>query len=527
MAKITCPVLFSQCFNIDPRILDEKGIFDPILNIDTKLFIDPTLLQQSEHKFIKDQAAKEFRQFCENIFSLLEESKVKDDFAYNAAVKQIQVKEIAGTCLGYGTNSITGRSISQKSRDKIIYTASEILKIGIKKPELFILLPLFEEGIGADTISDITTAAIQKALFAFTLDMAKELKIKTPKCTYNGETIEIIRNPLQRKISPILLLPRDILRKLPFASTWDDIIEAADFNSSLRTKVNHYISLAWESKVKTKKEMEKRLAVLMKTKNGIDTLIEVVNKSKVQPYDFERDEEGVMFPRRIAEIISENPLEISSKNNTVSELNEVVKTIIEQFKFLIENKGVNTLLWKGKSEPNNEKITQKIFLTVAYSYCKANDIDINPEMDSGRGNVDFKFSKGFYKKIVVEIKHSYNQKIIDGFSEQLQLYKKAEETTHGYYIIVDVGGMGNKYDKLTELYNNDFEKRADIIYVDGRLKPSASKIKSKNKQNNIEIPDITFEVSDIEFPEIKMPEIILEEHNIIIDDTIKEIKSEQ
>jgi hypothetical protein len=516
MAKIGSPVLFSQQFKIDPQVLDEKGIFDPILNIDTKLFIDPTLLQHSEHNLIKNQAANEFRQFCENIFSLLEESKTKDDFAYNSAARQIQVREIEGTCLGYGTNSISGRSISQKSRDKIIYTASEIVKIGIKKPELFILLPLFEEGIGADTISDITTAAIQKALFSFTLSKAKELDIETTKCMYNGEAAEIIKNPLQRKISPILLLPRDILRKLPFASTWDDIIEAADFNNYLRIKVNHYISMTW--KAKTKKEKERQLARLMKNKDGINTLIEVVNETKITPYDFETDVEGVMFPRRIANIVSENPLKISSKNNTAHELKDVVKTIIEQFKFLIEKKGVNILLWKGKSESNNEKTTQKIFLTAAYSYCKANDIDINPEMDSGRGNVDFKFSKGFHKKVIVEIKHSYNANIIDGFSEQLQLYKNAEETIHGYYVIVDVGGMGKKYEKLMEMYNNNYEKRADIVCIDGRLKPSASKIRSKDKKNDIAILNIDFEVPEIEFPEIDLKEI-----EQSLDDAIKNL----
>jgi hypothetical protein len=529
MAKISSPVLFSQCFNIDTHILDEKNIFDPILNMDTKLFIDPMLLQRSEHEIIQNQATDEFRQYCENILSLLEESKVKDDVAYRSAAKLIQVKEIEGTCLGYGTNSISGRSISKQNRDKIIYTASEIVKIGIRKPELFILLPLFEEGIGADTISDITTFAIRKALFSFTLNLARELNVKTSECIYNGDTIEIIKNPLQKKISPILLLPQDILRKLPFASTWDDIIDTASFSSVLRAKVNHYISQTW--KAKTKKEKERQLAVLMKNKDGVNTLIEIVNESKVKPYDFETDEKSVMFPQRIAEIILENPRKMFLKSNTANELIDVVKTIVNQFKFLIENKSINTLLWKEKAEPNNEKTTQKIFLLVAYSYCKANDIDINPEMDSGRGYVDFKFSKGFHKKVIVEIKHSYNPNIIDGFSEQLQLYKKAEETLHGFYVIVDVGGIGKKYEKLTEMYNADMEKKAEIIYVDGLIKPSASKIKSKGKKGNIGCTGIefdfpNFEALEIELPEIKTIDDCLQEYMTDLDNTLKEIENE-
>jgi Ni,Fe-hydrogenase maturation factor len=351
--------------------------------------------------------------------------------------------------------------------------------------------------------------------------LAKELNVQTTKCIYNGDTIEIIQNPLQRRMSPILLLPQDILRKLPFASTWDDIVDTTNFNSTLRSKVNHYISQTW--KAKTKKAKERQLAVLMKNKDGVNTLIEVINTSKVKPYDFEIDEDSVMFPKRVAEIISENPLEISSENNTAKELQETVKAIVGQFKFLIENKGINTLLWKRKSEPNNEKTTQKIFLSVAYSYCKANDIDINPEMDTGRGNVDFKFSKGFSRKIVVEIKHSYNQNIIDGFAEQLQLYKKSEETAHGYYIIVDVGKIGKKYERLTEMYNNDPGKRAEIIYIDGHLKPSASKIKSKNKRAEIQIVDTMHEIPELEFPKFEELKITLNECEIAIDKILKDI----
>ncbi len=337
MAKISYPILFSQQFNIEPQTLDNEGIFDPILNFDTKLFIDPLLLKKSKHKIISKQAANELNTFYENLSSLLEESKSKDDFAYKSALKQLPQKETAGTCLGYGTNSTSGRSMPTISKEKIINTASEIIRLGIKKPELFIILPLFEEGIGSDTISDITTFAIQKSLFKFTSAAAKKLDIKTVKYSINGEIIDIIRNPLRKAISPILLLPQDILRRLPFATTWDEIKDAARANYELRTKFNRYISALW-------KEKEKQLVSLMKNKDSINTLIEIIQKSDIKPYDFGSDRESIMFVRHIAEIINTNPLKISINNNDYNELKNIVKTIIEQFKFLIESKGLFLLL---------------------------------------------------------------------------------------------------------------------------------------------------------------------------------------
>jgi hypothetical protein len=37
----------------------------------------------------------------------------------------------------------------------------------------------------------------------------------------------------------------------------------------------------------------------MKNKEGINTLLEVVKESKIKPYDFVKDESGVMVPRKI------------------------------------------------------------------------------------------------------------------------------------------------------------------------------------------------------------------------------------
>jgi hypothetical protein len=50
MAKIRDPLPFAEHFNIDPVKLERIGILNPVLNVDTKLFIDPVLLETSSHK---------------------------------------------------------------------------------------------------------------------------------------------------------------------------------------------------------------------------------------------------------------------------------------------------------------------------------------------------------------------------------------------------------------------------------------------------------------------------------------------
>ena len=509
MAKIISPILFSQHFKIDTKILEKEDIFDPILNLDTLLFIDPLLLEKSKHKMIKDQSATQLKKFYNSIISLLEISTCKGDFAYNSAFNLFPEKEVDGTFLGYGTSSSTGRGISKINRERIIETASEIIKTGVKDPELFIILPLFNKGIGADTISDITTSAIKKSLFDFTAQYARKLKIKTIKYSIDGEDFDIIKNPLRTRTSPIFLLPCDILRKLPFAASWDEIEEAAHKNNELRAKFNRYIGMLF--KAKTKKQRHQQFASLMKNKEGIKTLFEIIKKSKVNPYDFESDKECIMFIRHVSGLIANNSLNLQSINNDINDLKNIVITIIKRFKFLIEEKGMNSLLWKDKKQPNKEITAQLLFHTVADSYCRANDIDINPEMQVGVGNVDFKFSQGFSKKIIVEIKLSTNHNIINGFTTQLQLYKKSEETLLGYYIVINVGGMGDKLNKLKKIYKDDQNKLSEIFYIDALHKPSASKRKHTKTNDNIStiIDEISETICDFEIPEVKieLPEV--------------------
>ncbi len=53
MAKIIHPVLFSDYYNIDLAKFDSLNVFNPTLNVDTKLFIDPLLIENSSVEIIE------------------------------------------------------------------------------------------------------------------------------------------------------------------------------------------------------------------------------------------------------------------------------------------------------------------------------------------------------------------------------------------------------------------------------------------------------------------------------------------
>ena len=52
-----------------------------------------------------------------------------------------------------------------------------MIQLGVEDPDLFVALALFEDNVGADRISDMTTRIILSCLIVFSQDVAKKLGI--------------------------------------------------------------------------------------------------------------------------------------------------------------------------------------------------------------------------------------------------------------------------------------------------------------------------------------------------------------
>ncbi|WP_212752662.1 MULTISPECIES: hypothetical protein [Vibrio] len=61
MAKIKNPVTLSSAFKISTSTLDSLGVVDVMLDTDTQLFIDPLLLNDSQHAEMHDNASNAYK----------------------------------------------------------------------------------------------------------------------------------------------------------------------------------------------------------------------------------------------------------------------------------------------------------------------------------------------------------------------------------------------------------------------------------------------------------------------------------
>jgi hypothetical protein len=209
------PKRVSAVLSVVAADLNATGAFNGFVDIDSRLHVDPHLLTASTVPELSGSRQR-FEHHFQKVLKLLGHSKREEDQFWNGAVKLIQSKEVPHTGLGYAKHDTGGSGIGRLLANRLAEIAREIIDAGVKDIEIFELLGLLQEGIGADWISDMTVSVILPDLLAFSQRVGQELATPTAKFEHEEKTYSL---PLNKKTEqPIVLVPRDILRKLPTAA---------------------------------------------------------------------------------------------------------------------------------------------------------------------------------------------------------------------------------------------------------------------------------------------------------------------
>lgn len=469
-------ILFSDYCNLNKKELEKQGVFNSIIGVDTKLFLDPHLLKKSTIQEFKNSRNK-IRKYYEDIIHLLIAHKQRNDRAWREALKRLRFKETQGVFIGYGVHGGDGNAIGFGLARRLLDTAIEIVEMGIKDPEIFELIGFFEEGFGADRLSDMIIAIIRDDIFNYTRNLTKKFNIQnTLTIKYRDKSYTLPRHPYKNK--PLLLLPKELLRDLPVALTWDGIDHVVSTNRELRERLNRLIGETWKNKIKKRQLRD----FILTNKNNIQSLIESYKVNKAGHYDFKNDPKGeVVWYELGNKFAYNNPLTIKITKYNIDGLKAVVDQIIEQFKRNIEFNGLNEHLYTKdgfRYKPRHEKFAQRLFYAVADSYCNANNLDINREPNAGSGPVDFKFSGGYRARVLVEIKLSSSRRLLHGIQKQLPAYQESEGTTDSFYVVIKNTKSDKQIKWLLKFRDQELKNKnkvPKIIVIDGWIKETASK----------------------------------------------------
>lgn len=465
------PITFSEEFGIDKADVVRLGVFDVILDVDTRVFIDPALLSVATAPEFKG-AKKKVEDYFSGIITLLSHTKGRGDMYWKKADALLKFKELSGTCFGYAQNGTNGNAIGAVLRTKILGTIKELIDEGEKDPALFELLGVFQEKVGCDRISDLITFILAPEILSYTGRVVATLNLETVPVEYNRITYSTCLNQYNER--PLLLLPADILSPLPVADCFDDIDYICGENQRVRDEINAYFDLGDRRKLS-----KADIKFYMKNNQTFRrTIITSYKQVKVQPYDFDTDPVGeYIWLKSAREFALKYPLNLQKQQAAkIDDVIAIARAICQQFKTLIEDNGLHDLLYDGDKKPKHERAAQLLFYGIADSYCVANDIDLSREINNGRGPVDFKLSRGAKDKVVVEVKLTSNGQLKHGIETQLPIYMQQERTCRAIYLIIDNGhpkALKNFLDFCNGLEISQ-KRKIEVIIIDGTYKDSAS-----------------------------------------------------
>ncbi|MCF6344192.1 MAG: chromosomal replication initiator DnaA [Devosiaceae bacterium] len=477
MAKILNPTLFSQYFSVDSQLLEQEGLIDPFIDVDTQLFIDPVLLEKSDYKGISVDAIQRFRDHFRKLIRLIAISKNSGDVAWRNARRFLDLSEPPENGLGYGGSGRSGASRPVDVREAIMATAKEILDLGADDPEMISIMGFLEEDVGPDTISDFTTRVIMPDLARITEEFCNKYRIPIEENDIVTDR-QLPRIPNNSgAMVPMVLVPRDIVRDLPVANDWSDIEAAAYENERIRARVNAMLGTIINPTVADRKLALRSFAT--GSREDFDLFLQTV-KENVEFYDPNAD---ALAYYRFKSIFANGFDELESKSQFdlrkgPEEIKKLVLETLSMFQHHVEKGNLWEELWVG-NKPKKERAAQLIYWAIADCFCKANNVDISPEANMGGGPIDFKFSDGYEARVLVEMKRCSGT-VKHGYEKQLEIYKDASRTNCGIFVIMDYGKLGNKLKEIKRIQKARIEAgqpASEILVIDAKKKVSASKRK--------------------------------------------------
>ena len=356
-------------------------------------------------------------------------------------------------------------------------------------------LCLISEGVGRDYISDFTTNLIKGYLLDYTQAFARtylppELRryftVDKVRFNYDTESWERDRYELPHHVGDfVLLTPKDMLTR---DETWisrPDLLHnfeqivAALPDEQLRAQLNNYLFLELSRMPDaTPKEREKeKLRVAASALRECPAVIEYYIREKKDNGDrataISSEKVGetesrfvVQLRRFVAEHLVGTEL-YARRGDTYEEARRRLLFL----KHVIEDRDGYRFFYHKGQPIQRESDLQLLYLLTWY----ATPLDVNREVNNGRGPVDYAISRGSRDKSLVEFKLASNSQLKRNLANQVPIYERANNTDQSLKAICyfSASELARVEAILRELRLAD---APNIILIDARAdnKPSAS-----------------------------------------------------
>ena len=471
---------FSEAFNIQNA--DQREWFDPILEQDTPLFVDPFAIfadsdeaWQHAHDLIMD--------YFHNAFEILAQSNLREGHQfYERTLVLMEFPEPREFRLGYTSKNADGSGSGPGLARLVVSAMAQAITRGREDIRHFEELGILIEGINRDRISDITCNLLKPHLIKYTQNVCHSLDIPLFNMVIRHSVYNKLRwrwqdgehpvpmDPTSGK--PILLVPKRFLAELPVINTFE-------FDSSLRADLNLDIS----------KNVKKADIVRLARRNPEAVRRWVTRREGLspRPYDVDRDPKLIVKWQKVAKsAVEAEPLDLGNEIETEEDLLRFIHGAIAKFRQWAEAKGGWRVFWGKQADAIPEPNMQLLFLGVLDGYCEQARLRLDREVETGRGPVDFTFTGDKRIRVLVEMKKLTHGEFWHGLRIQTPLYMRGQSVQYAIFLAIrdsDTPGMRNRWLKLDReaaIVNSETGLQIEIERVDVLPKDSASKAASRD-----------------------------------------------
>lgn len=467
-------------FSEAKEITSKEEWFDPIVNFDTKLFIDPFLIFQTDFQRF-DNAHQKLIKFFDVAMQVVAKSNGnKESIYYRRAKSILKFPEVTELNLGYSAQDNEGAGSGSGFAEIMVDAIWTSIAQGQSNLNHFEQLEIFNEGIGPDRISDITANILKRDFIEYTQDICRAHSIELVSIPMehidfdfeNARWINGVTNLPKVNDKFVILVPKQFLRGTPE-------IYHEDFGRYLKTLDSEYLRTEFNIEISNKISKATIVALARKAPDLVKGYVGHKEEKAIGvPYDFSDDVSNFVEPYdKAKKYFTENNVQLNQASND-EEFLTVIRAICLEFKKWVEEDSGHELLVNDDGTPRNEGAAQRLFALAAMQLCRVNNIDISKETNIGRGPVDFKFSTGFSKKCLIELKKTNNSKFTKNLKSQLEAYLAAEATNIGFYLIIKVKGGLKNLEFIEGIIDeqNKNGKRIEYYVIDSTKPKSASNV---------------------------------------------------
>lgn len=443
-------IYFSDVFGVPPEVLEAYGAFNVALVNDLPLFVDPFLLYDS-----KNAVYRELHDGIITYLCFLRDRAAAGEMNTASISQWLLFKEIkqnwlgfsktgnAGTGLGPGFARALACNLTTAFKDfgkETISHSSHLEKLG-----------LLSGGVGRDHLSDFTTNLIKGYLLEYTQAFAlahiqpeQRARFRVERVRFDYDTQRWQSDYFELPVTNrdyVILTPKEILTRDEAWINQTDLLDRfSDIcvslpDEDLRAQVNDHFYRQINKRTKDKERRAAAMRTIEQFHELLDYYIRWKEENGAEAHrsaDAKVRQTHQQFVENIKALVSEY-LAGTDFYKCDSSYEQSMKRVL-YLKHVIEDQGGHRLFYV-----NGQPIQREIDLHVMFRltwFDNSADLDLNAEVNNGRGPVDFKVSKGKRNSNLVEFKLAKNTALEKNLQHQVAIYEKASDAKSSIKVIM-------------------------------------------------------------------------------------------